>query len=413
MPARAQPAPTSPLREPLRLGAVERTGLLDTPAEEEFDRLTRAAALALDAPLAFVTIVDDRRSFWKSCVGLEVAEIGERQLPVEESLCHYGVSTGNRLIVADTRVDARTRATTPVRSMGVQAWASVPIRAPGGEVVGSFCVGDVRTRDWSADEIAILEALGEATTSEIALRDRAAQAISLAHTLQESLLPPTLPELPGYMIAAEYRAADDGTKLVGDFFDVFESTREVWHVVVGDVAGHGPQAAMITARMRYALRAAAVACTGPGEILAQVNQALLSVGRDRRLSTVALASVAGEGRLTIAAAGHPPPVLMSCGARAQLVSTRGPILGAYPFDAHGVREVHVELDPGDALVLYTDGITDGGRSRSLGEEGLRAVLDGVSGESPEHIVRRVQLAAAARARGASTDDAAVLLLRRR
>lgn len=412
MAACSNPRSNDALRDPRRLAAVARTGLLDTPPEEEFDRLARAAALALDAPLAFVTIVDDRRSYWKSSIGLDVPEIEERQLPVQESLCHYGVSTGSDLFVADTRQDERTRDSTPVKAMGVLAWASVPIRAPAGEVVGSFCVGDLRTREWSENEIAILEALAEATTGEVALRERAAQAMSLARTMQQSLVPPSLPELPGFVLVADYRAADDGTKLVGDFFDVFESQRDCWNVLIGDVAGHGPEAAMIAARMRYAVRSAAAGCTGPGEILAHMNQALLSIGPERRLSTMALANIHADGTLRIAAAGHPPPVLRRAGVPAESLKTRGPLLGAFPFTAEEVREVEVSLAPGDALILYTDGITDAGRGRALGERGLLETIDRAVDLDPERLVDHLQNVAASRAGGTSTDDAAVLLLQR-
>jgi len=406
----SEPGPIDALRDVHRLAAVQRTGLLDTPAEEEFDRLTRAAALALDAPLAFVTIVDDRRSFWKSCVGLEVPEVGDRQLPVEESLCHFGASTGNSLIVPDARLDERTRASTPVKVMGVRAWASVPLRARGGEVIGSFCVGDIATREWSDSEIAILEALAEATASEIALRDRTAEAVSLARTLQESLLPPDLPQLPGFRITAEYHAADDGIKLVGDFFDVFETTAGQWQVLIGDVTGHGPEAAILAARMRYVLRAAAVTCTGPAESLAHLNQVLLTLGPERRMATAALVTISSDGNVRIASAGHPPPALCRAGAQAELLATRGPLLGAFSFTAGQVREVDLLLAPGDTLVLYTDGITDAGRTHSLGERGLLATLDEVADESAEIIASHVQGAAAACAGDAPRDDAAILLL---
>lgn len=401
------------LRDPRRLAAVARTGLLDTEPEEVFDRLVRAATLALSARLGFVTIVDDRRSFWKSSVGLDGAELGARQLAVEESLCRYGVSTGRDLLVPDTRLDERTRDTRPVKAMGVLAWASVPIYAPGGEVVGSFCIGDVQRRDWTESEIEILEALAGAVTNEIALRDRAAQATALARTMQESLLPATLPELPGFNLTADYRAADDGTKLAGDFFDVFESSRDCWHVLIGDVQGHGPQAAMIAARMRYAVRSAAVSCSRPAEILAHLNQALLSVGPERRLSTLAMVKISLDGTLCVAAAGHPPPVLRRAGEPAKVLDTHGPLLGAFPFNTEDVLEVEVVLQQGDVLILYTDGITEAGRSQALGEDGLLRAIDAAPTADLETLVGHLQGVAAARAEGTPTDDAAIMLLQRR
>lgn len=155
------------VRDAARLAAVAATGLLDTPPESPFDDLARVAADVLRAPSAFVTLVDEERSFWKACVGTDA---GVREHRVEESFCQYVVATAAPLMVGDTRLDPLTRGNPSIEAMGVIAWAGVPLLSPDGHVLGSFCVLDTVRREWSeADERALL-ALGRCASTEIALR---------------------------------------------------------------------------------------------------------------------------------------------------------------------------------------------------------------------------------------------------
>lgn len=103
---------------------MRRTGLLDTGPEEPFDRLARLAATLLGTPFAFVTLVDDRRSYWKSCIGVDATGPADRQITVEESFCQYVINSGSHVVVTDARTDARTHDNLSIASMGVTAWAS-------------------------------------------------------------------------------------------------------------------------------------------------------------------------------------------------------------------------------------------------------------------------------------------------
>lgn len=167
------------VRDPKRLAAVRASGLLDTAPEVPFDRLTALAATLLDAPLAFATIVDEQRSFWKSCVG--IAEGEERENRVEESFCQYVVGSGRELLVGDAASDPRTRDNPSVDAMGIRAWAGFPLNTPGGAVLGSFCVVDTKPRKWTARDVEVLATLAGAASSEIALRAAATRAQTLAH----------------------------------------------------------------------------------------------------------------------------------------------------------------------------------------------------------------------------------------
>lgn len=158
--------------DPGRLTAVSATELLDTVPDEAFDLLTTTAAQVLDAPYAFVTIVDDHRSYWKSCVGLGSLPIAERQNKVEESFCQYVIGLGDAFMIDDARLDPRTRDNPAVDGMGVVAWAGQPIMSADGYVLGSFCVMDTVPREWSARDQQLLAAFAGSASREVQLWTR-------------------------------------------------------------------------------------------------------------------------------------------------------------------------------------------------------------------------------------------------
>ncbi|WP_448639687.1 SpoIIE family protein phosphatase [Geodermatophilus sp. URMC 63] len=160
-------ARTEPATEGGRLAAVRATQLLDAAAEDSFDRLTRIAQRLTGAPLAFLTVVDDVRSYWLSAQGLP--EGGPVQNTVEESFCQY-VLDGDPLVLPDVTADERTAANPSVTGMGVRAWAGFPVRTPDGQVLGSFCVVDTAVHPWTADDVQLLEELAAIASREVALR---------------------------------------------------------------------------------------------------------------------------------------------------------------------------------------------------------------------------------------------------
>ena len=405
--------------DPRRLDAVHASGLLDTPSEEPFDRLTRLAAVVLDAPLAFATIVDERRSYWKSAIGLTGEDVPS-QNPVEESFCQYVVGANEALIVDDAASDPRTCDNPSVQSMGVAAWAGFPLRDPDGEVLGSFCVVDTKRRAWSERDVETLRTLAAAAAGEIALRtavarerEARARADTLARTLQDSLLPPELPCVPGLELAARFRAAGRGVELVGDFYDVFEDARGQWHVLIGDVCGKGVEAAKLAALSRYTVGAAALGDDAPSTSLRRLNEAVL-----RRHGVGGPFVTAVHGRLApreggvdmvVCAAGHPPPLVRRADGAVERLEAPGTLIGV--LESLELQDVEARLGPGDALVLYTDGVTEArsGEGR-LGEEGLAVLLASADGDSAEALAAAADEGAAGGA-GAQRDDAAVLVVR--
>lgn len=156
------------IRSAARLRAVRATDLLDAVAEAPFDRLTAIAQRLTGAPFAFLTVVDDERSYWMSRQGIPAD--GPHQNTVEESFCQYVVADGEALVLDDVTSDERTRDNPSIESMGVRAWAGFPVRTPEGEILGTFCVVDTQVRSWSATDVALLEDLAALASREVSMR---------------------------------------------------------------------------------------------------------------------------------------------------------------------------------------------------------------------------------------------------
>jgi serine phosphatase RsbU (regulator of sigma subunit) len=374
-----------------RLAAVARTRLLDTDPEEPFDRLARLAAALLDAPYAFVTLVDDHRAYWKSAIGVDTTADASRSQAIPESFCQYVVATGERLIVDDAAHDPRTRDNPTVLNLGVAAWAGFPLVAPTGEVLGSFCVVDTRTRSWTEQDIHVLQTLSAAATGEVALRmalhderdarHRAdvevARSAALARSLQASLLPPQLPSVPGLEVAARYLPAAGGIDVVGDFFDVFQRGPDAWAFMIGDVAGKGVEAARLATLARHTIRTAAMQRLTPREILLTLNRAMCEQqpDGDRFVSAIygTLDLVPTAVDVAFAVAGHPTPLIRRADRTLETSASHGTVLGAL---AHPVlQDEAIRLEAGDTLVLYTDGVTEArARGALFGDARLRELV---------------------------------------
>ena len=155
--------------DPARLGAVARTGLLDTPPESSFDRLTRLAAKLLRVPVTFISLVDRDRDFYKSCYGFPEPLASRRQLE-GATFCHLTLGSSSPLVIDDTTVDPAHREVPTVKTLGVRAYAGIPLVDTEGFVLGSFCAIDFEPRRWTPEDVEVLEELARSTMNEIALR---------------------------------------------------------------------------------------------------------------------------------------------------------------------------------------------------------------------------------------------------
>ena len=158
------------LRAPERLASLRRTALLDTPPEESFDRLTRLAARALNAPVALVSLVDEDRQFFKSCLGLPEPWGSRRESPLTHSFCQHVVAGREPVVVADARRDPRLLDNLAIRDLKVIAYLGVPLVTSDGQAVGTLCVIDQEPRTWTTEEVDTVRDLAAAVVTEIDLR---------------------------------------------------------------------------------------------------------------------------------------------------------------------------------------------------------------------------------------------------
>ena len=208
-----------------------------------------------------------------------------------------------------------------------------------------------------------------------------ARAVEVVRALQRTMLPPDLPTIPGLGLGASFQAAGEGTDLGGDFYDAVQVGDE-WLVVVGDVCGKGPEAAAVTALARHSLWAAAARSEGPCDIIATLNAVLLQHETTRYMTIIALGLRHEHGRWTarVCAGGHPLPLLVRDGS-VTAIGRHGSLVGLFEDPTH--HEESHDLEEGDVLVLYTDGITEGRRDgEQFGEPRLEdAVRRHVDGEA--------------------------------
>lgn len=155
------------VRSVSRLAALQRLGVLDTPVEASFDRLTRMACRLLRAPIGLVSLVDRDRQFFKSCVGLPEPIASERQTPISHSFCKHVVESGKPLIVEDARANPLVQKNPAIELLGISAYAGIPLKTSDGHVIGSFCVIDSRPRTWTYEDVETLQDLASCVMHEV------------------------------------------------------------------------------------------------------------------------------------------------------------------------------------------------------------------------------------------------------
>lgn len=163
----AMPDVSAAITDPERLRSLYATGLLDSPPEAVYDRITRAAAEALDAPFALVSLVDADRQFFKSAAGMETNSPQERQTPLERSVCQYAVANGQPLILEDARADPVFKNHPAVRDGTLVAYLGIPLKDHDGHGIGTLCVFDTKPRLWGTGHVQVLTDLAALAADRI------------------------------------------------------------------------------------------------------------------------------------------------------------------------------------------------------------------------------------------------------
>jgi serine phosphatase RsbU (regulator of sigma subunit) len=238
-----------------------------------------------------------------------------------------------------------------------------------------------------------------------------AERTQQAQTLRRSLMPSTLPSIPGLELASFFRPLGAGREVGGDFYDVFGDEHSCW-LVVGDVCGKGAEAAALTGFLRHTTVAYARDAVSPGRVLSRVNRVMLDQDFDGRFATAILVNLRSreDGRvaMTVASAGHPAALLARADGATSELGRRGALLGV--FADVTIEEAEAVLEPGDSLTLYTDGLLEAHapeRALTAAEliERLQLGAPEAAGEAIDALVGLVELDEDVR------DDIAILSVR--
>ena len=329
------------------------------------------------------------------------------------------IRTGRARIFTDIQPDAlAANAADPedvelLKEIGATAVIIVPMLGAARTIGAITLISSESIRRLSHADLMLAERLGRRAGTAVESARIYTERTRIAHTLQRALLPESLPEIPGVEIEALYSPAGELNDVGGDFYDAFEYDEDRWLLLIGDVCGKGARAAGVTALARHTLRAAAMSGQTPAGMLAMLHRALRRQPAGADLCTVCLVTIertAEKARLTVALAGHQPPLLVGEGGEARPLGEPGTLLGV--IDPVEIRETEAEMHPGETLLLYTDGVPEAGRSGvQLGEAGLLELCTHAPQLSLAELLARIEAAALDSAAGRLRDDIALLAVR--
>jgi PAS domain S-box-containing protein len=293
------------------------------------------------------------------------------------------------------------------------AMATVPL-AFAGVVSAALILCITHDRQFVASDRAFLAALADQAAHALERARLFEERAYVARTLQSGLLPDRLADIPGLELAVRYHSIADGGAVGGDFYDCFDISPGRWLVAVGDVAGKGTAAAVLTGLARHTLRAIALREERPEEMLRFLNEALRRQSSESAFCTVGCATLertADGFDARLAAGGHPFPLLLTGGAPAREIEATGMLLGVEADPV--LQPVSLSLRPGDTLVFYTDGVVDARAApgQRFGEDRLRAAVDAAAGGSAEEVAAAIDEAVAAFEPDVQRDDRAIVVLR--
>lgn len=396
------------------------------------ETLRRVAQLAVSqlGDLCAVHMIDDAGQL--SCVAVhhsdpDKAAIAERlassytpQLPERRGVAEV-IRSGRASI--STEISAETLAAHArdeeqlelLRAIGAHAAIIVPMLTTSKAIGALTFISSNPSRRLTKADLPVAEELGRRAGTAVENARLYTERTRIAHTLQQALLPDSLPQLPDVEIEARYSPAGELNEVGGDFYDVFECEQDRWMLVIGDVCGKGPEAASVTALARHTLRAAAMSGQEPLAMLRLLHRELRKRPAGADLCTVCLVSVTPlrEGvQVGVALAGHPQPLRVTCNGEVMRLGDPGTLLGV--IDPIEVKESFAELLPGETLLLYTDGVAEGGRpSGALSEQGLIELCRAAPSLPLPSLLQGIEQAALTHTTGLRRDDIALLALRPR
>ncbi len=299
-----------------------------------------------------------------------------------------------------------------LRALGARDVIIVPLAAPARTLGAITLVSSRTSRRLIEADLDLAVRLGRRAGTAVESARLYTERTRIAQTLQRALMPYSPPDIPGFQVAASYRAAGELNEVGGDFFDVYPCGARRWILVIGDVCGKGPQAAGVTALARHTLRAASMFDPSPARMVRTLHRALVQQMPGQQMCTVCVASVSAPrdtAAVTLALGGHPQPLLIDTGGRASSVGEPGTALGL--VDPIHITETALELHPGETLLLYTDGVPEAWRSRLEHTSPLMRLCEHAPEQTVAELLAGIERAAVAGAEGRPRDDMALLGLR--
>lgn len=354
------------------LDAVTDGSLQELDLDKLLEVLLERSRELLDVDTVTVLLVDRSATqlVARATTGLEEEVFQGVRVPVGKGFAGRVAQFREPIQIA--HVDESTVVNPLLWEHGLRVLLGVPMIAEG-ELTGVVHVGRTTSRLFTDEEVEALRLVADRLAVAVYV-DRTRSERVAAAMLQESLLPPRLPSTEGWELAARYVAgAESGVG--GDWYDVFELPGGRMGLVIGDVAGNGLRAAVVMGRLRSALRAYALDYPDPAEVLGKLDRKASHFEHDT-MATVAYAIIdKATGRMSLAVAGHLPPVLAVPGAETRFADVHvGPPIG-FDLGGTGRRSTVVELPPGTLFVLYTDGLVERrDQDLDIGLERLRKVV---------------------------------------
>ncbi|QEV20618.1 SpoIIE family protein phosphatase [Streptomyces alboniger] len=281
-------------------------------------------------------------------------------------------------------------------------------------VIGMLTLGKPSDEHFRQEILELAEDLSRRAALALDNSRLYSERMAISQSLQRSLLPPGLPQIPGVEVDVIYRAAGEGNEVGGDFYDLFPIRDGAYGFAIGDVCGTGPEAAAVTGLARHALRLLAREGFGGPAVLERLNAAILDEGSRSRFLTLLYGELwpqeDGSAVLKIVCAGHPLPLRLRQDGTVEPYAEPQPLLGV--MDDLELYEQTVTLDPGDVLLCVTDGVTERREgTRMLGDDGLADVLTTCTGLTAGAVAARIMRAVERFASDAPSDDMAILAMR--
>jgi len=338
-----------------RLERLTEAALANLSLDELLHELLGHVCELLDAETAAILLLDDERQVLEMRAerGLQGEADARFTVPVGAGFAGRIVSERRSIVIDDV---AKSDVLSPVLRQRVKSLLGVPLLAED-RIIGVMHVGTTSPREFSAEDTVVLQLASDRAARAIERARRFQQEHETAVTLQRSLLPDRLPDVPGLALAARYLPGAAGAEVGGDWYDVIPLADGRVGLVMGDVVGRGIPAASLMGQLRNGLRAYAIEGHRPSAVLERLDRLVQSLSPGR-MATLLYMVLEPDGRTGVFAnAGHLPPLVVEEGREPRLLeAARGVPLGVLPYASF--EEMGARLEPASTLVLYTDGLVE-------------------------------------------------------